>query len=143
MLLLQPLNGRPDPMPAAESVADTGKKPHRDVAQPGSALAWGARGRKFESCHPDSTKSLGDSRGFFTQGQVCRGVAGSKRRTCVKKPEDAQRIQVFRCSPPLKITSEASNDLVESLELIVECLELGVSHAFDGLSMTNAVGPGF
>ena len=25
----------------------------RDVAQPGSALAWGARGRKFESCHPD------------------------------------------------------------------------------------------
>ncbi len=25
----------------------------RDVAQPGSALAWGARGRKFESCRPD------------------------------------------------------------------------------------------
>jgi hypothetical protein len=25
----------------------------RDVAQPGSVLAWGARGRKFESCHPD------------------------------------------------------------------------------------------
>ena len=25
----------------------------RGVAQPGSALAWGARGRKFESCHPD------------------------------------------------------------------------------------------
>jgi hypothetical protein len=23
------------------------------VAQPGSALAWGARGRKFESCRPD------------------------------------------------------------------------------------------
>lgn len=23
------------------------------VAQPGSALAWGARGRKFESCPPD------------------------------------------------------------------------------------------
>ena len=27
----------------------------RDVAQPGSALGWGSRGRKFESCHPDST----------------------------------------------------------------------------------------
>ncbi len=25
----------------------------RDVAQSGSVLAWGARGRKFESCHPD------------------------------------------------------------------------------------------
>ena len=25
----------------------------RDVAQPGSAHAWGAWGRKFESCHPD------------------------------------------------------------------------------------------
>ena len=44
-------------MPAAESVADTEKKErHRDVAQPGSALAWGARGRKFESCHPDQSK---------------------------------------------------------------------------------------
>ncbi len=26
----------------------------RDVAQPGSALAWGARGREFESRRPDS-----------------------------------------------------------------------------------------
>ena len=25
----------------------------RGVAQPGRVLAWGARGRKFESCHPD------------------------------------------------------------------------------------------
>ena len=25
----------------------------RDVAQPGRALAWGARGREFESRHPD------------------------------------------------------------------------------------------
>jgi hypothetical protein len=30
--------------------------PVRDVAQPGSALAWGARGRKFESCRPDQLK---------------------------------------------------------------------------------------
>ena len=27
------------------------------MAQPGSALAWGARGRKFESCHPDSIRT--------------------------------------------------------------------------------------
>ncbi len=25
----------------------------RGVAQPGRVLAWGARGRRFESCHPD------------------------------------------------------------------------------------------
>jgi hypothetical protein len=44
-------------MPAAESAANYRKqKPNRDVAQPGSALAWGARGRKFESCHPDPSK---------------------------------------------------------------------------------------
>lgn len=28
----------------------------RDVAQPGSALRSGRRGRKFESCHPDNVK---------------------------------------------------------------------------------------
>src|SRR5215207_9182650 len=27
---------------------------HRGVAQPGSALAWGARGPEFESRHPDT-----------------------------------------------------------------------------------------
>ena len=26
---------------------------HRDVAQLGSALDWGSRGRRFKSCHPD------------------------------------------------------------------------------------------
>jgi hypothetical protein len=31
----------------------------RDVAQPGSALAWGARGRKFESCRPDLARQIG------------------------------------------------------------------------------------
>ncbi len=33
------------------------KQSNRDVAQPGSALAWGARGREFESRHPDIVKS--------------------------------------------------------------------------------------
>ena len=28
--------------------------PLRDVAQPGSAHAWGAWGRRFKSCHPDT-----------------------------------------------------------------------------------------
>jgi len=29
----------------------------RDVAQPGSALEWGSRGRRFKSSHPDHTKA--------------------------------------------------------------------------------------
>ena len=33
------------------------KSPHRDVAQLGSALRSGRRGRRFESCHPDSMSS--------------------------------------------------------------------------------------
>ncbi len=37
----------------------------RDVAQPGSALRSGRRGRKFESCHPDQQKKPLDSSGFF------------------------------------------------------------------------------
>lgn len=31
---------------------------HRDVAQPGSAFAWGASGRWFESSHPDQYKKI-------------------------------------------------------------------------------------
>ena len=43
------------------------KQPNRDVAQPGSALAWGARGREFESRHPDQQKAffVEDKKGFF------------------------------------------------------------------------------
>ena len=33
------------------------RKTVRDVAQPGSALRSGRRGRKFESCHPDFEKN--------------------------------------------------------------------------------------
>ncbi len=36
---------------------------NRDVAQLASALAWGARGRKFESSYPD--KRTGAIRFFF------------------------------------------------------------------------------
>ncbi len=37
----------------------------RDVAQPGSVLAWGARGRWFESSHPDHKNPLGFAQGIF------------------------------------------------------------------------------
>lgn len=38
----------------------------RDVAQPGSVLAWGARGRKFESCRPDKTDTKTHQRSLKT-----------------------------------------------------------------------------
>jgi hypothetical protein len=36
----------------------------RDVAQPGSALAWGARGRWFESSRPDEQGARSERCGF-------------------------------------------------------------------------------
>ena len=39
---------------------------HRGVAQLASALAWGARGRKFESFHPDEKKREMISSLFFS-----------------------------------------------------------------------------
>jgi|GEM_PF-1117078 hypothetical protein len=50
------------------------KQPNRDVAQPGSALAWGARGREFESRHPDQQKSLRRSLGLFYSSRSQPGV---------------------------------------------------------------------
>ena len=44
------------------------RKTVRDVAQPGSALRSGRRGRKFESCHPDLVKaSLSFRLAFLTR----------------------------------------------------------------------------
>ena len=39
-----------------------GQTKSRDVAQPGSALDWGSRGRRFESCHPDQSSAARSSR---------------------------------------------------------------------------------
>src|ERR1700729_3610369 len=36
-------------------IFDSGFLPSRDVAQPGRALAWGARGRQFKSARPDQS----------------------------------------------------------------------------------------
>ena len=45
-------------------------KHRRGVAQPGSALAWGARGRVFESLRPDQTIERPDQTdlAFFSSG---------------------------------------------------------------------------
>ena len=48
----------------------------RDVAQPGSALAWGARGRKFESCRPDEQEARSESCGFCFFGSITERSEG-------------------------------------------------------------------
>ncbi len=47
---------------------------HRDVAQPGSALAWGARGREFKSRRPDQFSS---PRGFRSKFSTLTKMATS------------------------------------------------------------------
>lgn len=37
----------------------------RGVAQPGRVLAWGARGRRFDSCHPDQKIKSAAGRFYF------------------------------------------------------------------------------
>lgn len=56
----------------------------REVAQPGSALGWGSRGRKFESCLPDKKAQqnaelfyfqiLNLIRSFFSFSRVCQSI---------------------------------------------------------------------
>ena len=36
----------------------------RGVAQPGRVLAWGARGRRFDSCRPDHKIQIGRGADF-------------------------------------------------------------------------------
>ena len=46
----------------------------RDVAQPGRVRVWGACGRKFESCHPDSKnrkKAVNQPFSYFIFCQNC------------------------------------------------------------------------
>ena len=85
-------------MPAAESVADTGKKEiHRDVAQPGSALRSGRRGRWFESSHPDKKeKSCMKVRDFLPSS----GASWLARAKKQKGPGRAKRVRTFQFGPP-------------------------------------------
>ena len=58
----------------------------RDVAQPGSALDWGSRGRWFESSHPDQYLRVGSSlkgRPVF----FCCDLYAKMGYTCVSAPE--------------------------------------------------------
>ena len=46
--------GTPSPVAYLDGEANCDLAQYRrDVAQLGSVLAWGARGRRFKSCHPD------------------------------------------------------------------------------------------
>ena len=53
----------------------------RVVAQPGSVLAWGARGRWFESSPPDFARGYLSNRGlfFFSYSSIPRASSGGAR----------------------------------------------------------------
>lgn len=57
-------------------------KNERGVAQLASVLAWGARGRKFESSHPDVQKKVTDLVTFF-RFTLC-GKQGRNDQTSAK-----------------------------------------------------------
>ena len=61
-----------------EGVLLRGRIVFRDVAQPGSALAWGARGRGFKSRRPDEKQRKGKPSGL--PFRVSRRVTGIVRR---------------------------------------------------------------
>ena len=56
----------------------------RDVAQPGSALAWGARGRKFESCRPDFKKDINLIDVFFYACTINQHLMTGSGRSIVR-----------------------------------------------------------
>lgn len=67
---------------------------HRDVAQPGSAFAWGASGRWFESSHPDWSMIRGVKLLGLTPFLSCLPALGISWRMWLK-PEESSIIQVY------------------------------------------------
>jgi hypothetical protein len=66
------------------SKSEVGKRPNserhnkrRDVAQPGSALDWGSRGRGFESRHPDHFVLRGHTGVTPRRENRCRSTSGT------------------------------------------------------------------
>jgi hypothetical protein len=52
----------------------------RDVAQPGSALRSGRRGRRFESCHPDQRLATSAWRRFLLFERYASGLPECEER---------------------------------------------------------------
>ncbi len=67
----------------------------RDVAQPGSALDWGSRGRRFESCHPESPRR-----------DVRRGVFIYPARAEREPSRTPGRSRVRPEQPPVFVTTD-------------------------------------
>ena len=70
----------------------------RGVAQPGRVLAWGARGRRFESCHPDHKNKNRPCVGFCFYQWVCRFDA----LHCYTMPGSSRSVSVGERAPPHK-----------------------------------------
>ena len=61
----------------------------RDVAQLGSALDWGSRGRRFKSCHPDRSEGVGLRAGPFAVRAGLPQTGGMTPRHPVDDPRVA------------------------------------------------------
>ena len=53
--------------------------PRRAVAQFGSALDWGSRGRRFESCQPDHGDQGSRPWSLVVGGRICGGRGATSR----------------------------------------------------------------
>ena len=78
-LIQTPEAGSPEPAPLC-----------RDVAQPGRALAWGARGRQFESARPDHYSLIRPSSSHHHRSSCCRSTKhpnhAQQRSGCASSP---------------------------------------------------------
>ena len=78
------------------------REQHLGVAQLGSALEWGSRGRKFKSSHPDqSVADLTRPRRFLMKASLTRSVA--PLYSAARKCEPFIRSAFLRSTPKLSL----------------------------------------
>ena len=83
--------------------------PSRDVAQPGRALAWGARGRQFKSARPDHFFEVNSCNGSSNSSGILTPRLGGVRATQIRAVHQGTAV------PPQRLHESAEiDDEVES-----------------------------
>ena len=77
---------------------------HRDVAQLGSALRSGRRGRRFKSCHPDHVEKKAFEKGLFF---FFLSVPGMAR---IQSEIDRSQVVTAKCSEPQVVDSDVKDE---------------------------------
>lgn len=79
----------------------------RGVAQPGRVLAWGARGRRFDSCRPDHKIKMSPTATllFYNRAAVesNRGSEQAHKVRAVKGARERREWELHSCRPDHKI----------------------------------------